>query len=111
MCATSSRAANGSATKTRDEQSPSGRDDGPLGYLPRGLRGVVALLHLRRGADGGRGSLQCLFVLRKGAVVSDITGNDKDRHNWKRSESLQWGSRDLHYETAQTPYKCARCGK
>lgn len=43
--------------------------------------------------------------------MSDITGNDLDRHEWRRGESLQWGSLGLPRETAQTPYKCEKCGK
>ena len=44
--------------------------------------------------------------------MSDINGNDQDRHNWKRGDSFQWGERGIHaYGLAQTPYKCEKCGK
>jgi len=44
-------------------------------------------------------------------AMSDINGSDSDRHEWQRGKSLQWGARGLPHETAQTPYKCSRCGK
>ena len=44
-------------------------------------------------------------------MSGEITGPKTDRHEWQRGESLQWGERHLPWETAQTPYKCARCGK
>lgn len=43
--------------------------------------------------------------------MSDIMGNDNDRHDWKRGESLQWGRMGgSAYNLAQTPYKCEKCG-
>ena len=33
------------------------------------------------------------------------------KHDWKRGESLQWGAAGLPYDSAQSPFKCSKCGK
>ena len=43
--------------------------------------------------------------------MSDIMGNEKDQHDWKRGESLQWGALGLPRDFAQTPYQCEKCRK